>query len=155
MIEYGYMNENGCLTSKILEEYPERYWDEGSGEVKERIISVKEQVYALSKIGWKPVHLIDDSRTVSNDANYFILPVPYDAGEYITYEYQKIFDIRKVKDRIKDFKQQLQNEDYKITKCYEASLLGLDMPYNVADLHQERQAVRDEINRLEALIASN
>lgn len=45
--------------------------------------------------------------------------------------------------------------DYRITKCYEASLIGLDMPYNIADLHQARQAVRDEINQLEDLIALN
>ena len=51
--------------------------------------------------------------------------------------------------RIYELKQQLNATDYKIIKCSECSLAGLDLPYDVAALHAERQAIRDEINELE------
>lgn len=39
--------------------------------------------------------------------------------------------------------------DYKIVKIYEARLEGKDDPYDTADLISKRQAVRDEINKLQ------
>lgn len=51
---------------------------------------------------------------------------------------------------IKMLKDKLASSDYKITKCYEASLLNTELPYNIEDLHTERQEIRNEINRLEA-----
>lgn len=55
--------------------------------------------------------------------------------------------------RIDELKAELADSDYKVTKCYEASLVGDSLPYDIAELHRERQSIRDEINRLEALIA--
>lgn len=55
--------------------------------------------------------------------------------------------------RIDTLKAELAASDYKVTKCYEASLVGDSLPYDIAELHRERQSIRDEINRLEALIA--
>lgn len=54
--------------------------------------------------------------------------------------------------RIDDLKKQLSESDHKVTKCYECSLVGETLPYDIEALHVERQAIRDEINRLEALI---
>ena len=51
---------------------------------------------------------------------------------------------------IKELKQTLADSDYKVIKCYEASLTGETLPYDIEALHEERQAVRDEINRLES-----
>ena len=51
--------------------------------------------------------------------------------------------------RITELKAQLDGTDYKIIKCSEYSLAGVELPYNVAELHAERQALRDEINELE------
>lgn len=53
---------------------------------------------------------------------------------------------------INDLKEQLSESDYKIIKCYESSLIGETLPYDIEALHVERQAIRDEINRLEATI---
>lgn len=47
-------------------------------------------------------------------------------------------------------KSQLSDTDYKILKCSECSLLGIELPYDIATLHTERQAIRDQINALEA-----
>lgn len=50
--------------------------------------------------------------------------------------------------RIYELKAQLNATDYKIIKCSECSLAGEPLPYDVAALHAERQAIRDEINEL-------
>lgn len=46
-------------------------------------------------------------------------------------------------------KAQIAESDYKVIKCAEAQFLGEELPYNVAELHKQRQALRDEINKLE------
>lgn len=52
-------------------------------------------------------------------------------------------------EKIAELKKQLSATDYKVIKCAECQLLGEEMPYDVVELHAERQAIRDEINRLE------
>lgn len=67
-------------------------------------------------------------------------------GEYT------IEDDGKVKskvDLIAELKEQLTSTDYKVIKCAECQLLGEEMPYDVAELHAERQTIRDQINLLE------
>ena len=51
--------------------------------------------------------------------------------------------------RIDELKAQLATTDYKIIKCSEYQLAGVPLPYDIATLHAERQALRDEINQLE------
>lgn len=53
--------------------------------------------------------------------------------------------------KIAELKKELSSTDYKVIKCAECQLLGEEMPYDVAALHAERQAIRDEINRLESV----
>jgi len=52
-------------------------------------------------------------------------------------------------ERISELKYLLNNEDYKVIKCYEAQLLQEEMPYNLQELLAQRKAWRDEINALE------
>lgn len=51
--------------------------------------------------------------------------------------------------RIAELKAILNSTDYKIIKCSECSLAGVELPYDVVELHAARQALRDEINELE------
>lgn len=51
--------------------------------------------------------------------------------------------------KIKQLKAKLTATDYKVIKCSECQLAGAPIPYDVAALHAERQAIRDEINKLE------
>lgn len=51
--------------------------------------------------------------------------------------------------QIAELKKQLSATDYKVIKCAECQLLGQEMPYDVEVLHAERQAIRDQINKLE------
>lgn len=53
-------------------------------------------------------------------------------------------------EQIIELKAKLSSTDYKIIKCSECQILGLEMPYDVAELHAERQALRDQINELQA-----
>ena len=50
---------------------------------------------------------------------------------------------------IERLKSELQESDYKVIKCAEAMTVGAKMPYDITELHNERQALRDKINELE------
>lgn len=58
-------------------------------------------------------------------------------------------DKEAIRAKIETLKQQLNASDYQIIKCCEASLIGEELPYDINGLHEERQEIRDEINRLE------
>ena len=51
---------------------------------------------------------------------------------------------------IERLKSELQESDYKVIKCAEAMAVGAELPYNMTELHKERQALRDKINELES-----
>ena len=53
--------------------------------------------------------------------------------------------------QISELKAQLEATDYKIIKCSEAQLVGEELPYDIVALHSERQAIRYQINELEAI----
>ena len=57
-------------------------------------------------------------------------------------------------EEIAELKQQLESTDYKVIKCSECQLLGKDLPYDVEELHTERQAIRSKINELEATLTT-
>lgn len=63
-------------------------------------------------------------------------------------------DREQIEQEIRNLTCQLQSSvsdigDWKIIKCCEAYLIGDDLPYNLEELAAQRQAVRDEINRLQ------
>lgn len=55
-------------------------------------------------------------------------------------------------EQIAALKAQISASDYKVIKCAECSLAGLPSPYDIVTLNAERQAIRDQINVLEATI---
>ena len=57
--------------------------------------------------------------------------------------------------QISALKQQLSSEDYKIIKCSEAQLAGEPLPYDIQELHNSRNAIREQINSLEEQKASS
>lgn len=52
---------------------------------------------------------------------------------------------------IERLQEELNNADYKIIKCSEYQLAGLEIPYDIAELHRNRQELRDRINELQEL----
>lgn len=69
----------------------------------------------------------------------------------IKWKTKQEIEIDKQKTEITTFKKQLEETDYQIIKSSEYQLLGLETPYNLEELHAERQALRDKINELENL----
>lgn len=61
-------------------------------------------------------------------------------------------DKEAIRVKIETLKQQLNASDYQVIKCCEASLIGEELPYDINGLHEERQKIRDEINRLESTL---
>lgn len=148
-MEYGYINDGGYLVSKNIEEYTERYQERG--EIKQRMVSVETQAAVLSAAGWKPVDPLDEERLKCAE-DYIVRVTPFDAGERISYQYETVFDTQKVRREIQDLKNRLTADDYKVIKCYEASLTRTVLPYDIDELHSQRQAIRTRINELEAKI---
>lgn len=148
-VEYGYINEDGYLRTKVLEPTVIQYKDEETGEIKSRTVSIKEQLAELGSF-WKPVDQIDTESLVSDDPDYNIAIVPYENGDKISYRYEKVFNNNK----LKVLKDELKDDDYKIIKCYEASLVGEPLPYDIEALHTKRQKIREQINMLEIQQAS-
>lgn len=149
MVEYGKI-EDGYLRIREIEPIINRKQN-ADGTITEVVLSVEEQV-ALLPTGWKPVDTMDENSMQSNDPDYIVVAVPYDNGDRISYRYEKRFDYQRIKQQVAELKQALADSDYKITKCYEASLLGQELPYDVASLHIERQNQRNQINELKLLL---
>ena len=152
-MQYGYINENGYLTSRKVEEVVENYTD-ASGKVKTRTITVEMQITELLKNGLKPVDDIDENLRIC-EKWFYVKVIPYDAGDRISFQYTKKFDVQSIKKEIKDLKKELDSSDYKIIKCNEYSLLSLESPYDIVSLTKERQEIRNKINKLEDMIDIN
>lgn len=146
-IEYGYINDGGYLVSKYIEDRTERYQEQG--EIKQRKVSIETQTAVLSAAGWKPVDPLDEERLKCEDG-YVVRVTPYDAGDRISYRYDTVFDTLRVRREIETLKEELATSDYKVIKCYEATLTRAALPYDMETLHLERQSIRDQINLLEA-----
>lgn len=147
MKEYGYI-EDGYLRSRILEPYIERLQTE-TGEIGTRTVSVEEQIKQLSS-EYKPVDAVDESLMVCDDDNYTIRLVPYDNGDKISYRYEKVVNNYKLNADIEALKAELAETDYQVIKCYEASLVGEELPYDMKMLHTSRNAIRARINEIQA-----
>lgn len=126
MAMYGYI-ENGFLRAREVEQG---------------------QVQNLSS-EWKPVDDIDESKTISDDEDYTIRLVPYDNGNRISFNYEKVVNTTKIQGEIDAIKAELSETDYQVIKCYEASLVGEELPYDIKALHEDRNEKRAQINALE------
>lgn len=55
---------------------------------------------------------------------------------------------------VEELKNKLSSTDYKVIKCMEAMMVGGEMPYDMAELHAERQRLRDRVNEIEDSLSS-
>lgn len=60
-----------------------------------------------------------------------------------------------INEEIATLKVQLDTTDYKIIKSTEYQMVGLEAPYDIAQLHSERQELRNKINELEQELEEN
>ena len=40
--------------------------------------------------------------------------------------------------------------DWKVSKCMEYQIMGMELPYDMNELHEKRQTIRDKINELQS-----
>lgn len=143
---FGYI-ENGILFTKEIE--PIITKRKIADDIIETITISEEEQIANLPSEWKKVDDIDTSK-IKTDDGYIIRVTPFDNGDSISYKYEKVIDTQKKKKEIATLKQQLSDTDYQVTKCYEATLIGETLPYDIVTLHKERQSIREKINELEA-----
>lgn len=147
MIEYA-MLEDGFLRVKTLEPITFQERNPKTGEIVSKTKTVEDQILDLPP-EWKPLDLIDENAINKAEDGYMVTAIPYDAGDRISYRYEVVPDLQRMRKRIEDLKAQLSDSDYQVIKCYEASLMGAPLPYDISELHLSRQAIRDKINDLE------
>lgn len=153
MIEYGFIDDGGYLRVKALETIFLKSSNPENGKPETKVITVEDQIKDLPP-GWKPLERIDDDQIRKADEGYMVTAIPYDAGETISYHYEVVPDLQAMRRRIEDLKATLADSDYQIIKCYEAALIGAPLPYDVTELHNSRQQIRDKINSLEEIQAN-
>lgn len=79
-------------------------------------------------------------------------PLPDPTPEEIA-EQERQTQIAGIQMQIAGLKAQIDATDYRIIKAYEYGQVGLETDYDMQALHQERQALRDQINILEETLA--
>lgn len=102
--------------------------------------------------GYVPVDEIDYSRTETGGGNYIVEIQPYRNGDRISFRYTRKLDKAAIRKDISGAKALLEETDYRVIKCYEASLAGEQAPYDIGALHKEREEWRMRINELEKLL---
>lgn len=147
---YGWF-ENGCLRTVELEDKIQRYDEDGV--TKEITISVDHYIEVARSQGLKPVDPIDQERMETHEEDYVVLAEAVEHEDRIGWIYRNVPDILKLRKQIKKLQDEIASTDYRVIKCYEASLVGDPIPYNIQELRTSRQAIRDSINAIEYRIA--
>lgn len=109
------------------------------------IINYNLNTKKLIEDGYKEVIYSEPSQELGEYQEHFCT---YEETET---EINQIWSVRDIDKSIiiNQLKSELEATDYKIIKCSEYQLAGLEAPYNVEELHIERQTIRDKINTLE------
>lgn len=97
------------------------------------------------------LNLVSSIQPTVQDGEVAVDSYKEENGKLVQYWEVKVDSVY-IQKKIDNLKEVLSSSDYKVIKCQEASLIGEQMPYDVDELHKERQSIRDEINRLESLI---
>ena len=110
----------------------------------------------------KDGHILSIAHTAADDVELDISTIDTDhLGAYqfidgaLALDEDKLAEILAAEKKVSNdveisrLKAELAATDYQIIKCSECMLLGEPMPYDVAELHEQRQAIRDAISALE------
>ena len=103
--------------------YSSKIRNEKTGEITTRMVSVIEQVAELPTI-YKPVDAIDESKQ-NTDKRAMLCIAATTMPDRISFRYIEVPDFQKVAHEIERSKEVLASSDYKIIKCYEAALRGM------------------------------
>ncbi len=154
MVKYGIIEDGVLKTQDVVERKERRpVIKKGQTVIQEFVISVEDQVKVLSESGWKPVDMIDETK-LECEEGFAIRAEAVEYDDHIGFDYEKVIDQPYYRRKIQELKDELSSSDYKMIKCYEANVMGLDLPYDTHKIHEERQRLRDSINSLEDLLDS-
>lgn len=92
---------------------------------------------------------VENGVQFSNDGSVYVEPIIEIPTAEELAEMEELERVTNINAQINNLKEQLASTDYKIIKCAECSMVGEEMPYDVNELHAERQEIRGEINQLE------
>ena len=159
MILYGKINEKGLLSVKPVREKKEIRTkivgkDKDGKDVVESyeyIMTVEEQKTALEREGWKPADEVDPEKVVCGE-NVKVIHVTVDAGDRITYKYEKVINTEGIRRKVESLQKKVAESDYQIRKCYEYSLVGKKMPYDIQAIHVDSEEIRIKIRELKKLL---
>ena len=119
---------------------------------------MKKQAYEIDENGYiKEIYIIqegEETELITNQPPQGLYRAKWTGQEWVedmSQEEIDELDNPTKEQEIITAKRQLEETDYKIIKSSEYQLLGLEVPYNLEELHAERQALRDKINELENL----
>ena len=94
---------------------------------------------------------VDSGAQFSNDGSVYVVPVVLVPTDEELAEREERERAASIKYEINELKARLESTDYKVIKCMEYSINGLELPYDAQEIHAERQAIRDRINELQVL----
>lgn len=129
--------------AKVISENPLQFVFVGEDDKKENIIEELKKEYPYEVVRTEPPE-VEEGKTIEE---FFEL-----MDGKVQQGYKIVDDINFYQQKINLLEKELDKDDYKITKAYEYSLVGKELPYDIKKLHGERQAKRDEINRLKDII---
>lgn len=89
----------------------------------------------------QPLYVADDSSDIAQKI------MQYKDFDFVIKDGQLV-DVKQIK-TVEDLKLELANTDYKVIKCMEYQLAGLESPYDIRELNENRQSIRDSINSME------
>jgi hypothetical protein len=150
MILYGKIKENGLLALEEVKERTEVRSDK-KGNPEQRVITIDEQITALSMDGWMPVDT-DNTTTVQPEENHIMRQVFSKKDGRIITSFEQILDTEGIKQKIDNLTKEVAATDYQVRKCQEYSLVGKAMPYDIQVIHKEAESIRGKIRELEKLL---
>ena len=121
---------------------------EATGGCDIKYCQSEEEEKQYKEQGYLPTTNIDFS-SVECDNEHIVKVSHYVEDGEVKHKYELVANPNYSKQEVARLKAELSATDYQITKCYEASLCGEELPYDIQELHAERQAMRDRINELQ------
>ena len=96
--------------------------------------------------------IIAPNESSDEDGVPYSVTYEFDSARYdeLKLSYEKEERKAYVKNKIETLQEEYDKSNSQILECAACSILGLDSPYDVADLHTKRKEIRDEITCLES-----
>jgi hypothetical protein len=133
----------------LVIEFPE-VMDLTSKDLSEIEVLTAGGISCATMTGYTTIYKVDGNFVIlSNDGSVYVEPEPAVEPEpYLPTEEE--LTRQAMLQEITTLKRELEETDYKVIKCSEYQLTGLDAPYDISELHAARQELRDRINTLQA-----